>query len=178
MTRVSSLPSPVTQCPGNAPALAEQAPSDADADGRAVALARAVGFTSLAFGVGSGLVLGLWSFGGPVAVPDVLGDYAALPRRLARLGHIAFVGLGLIGLCLAGHVGAWKLPRRAKRAALWLMIFGNVALPFALFTVAFRAELLPLLAPPALAVFAALIIAASGAWRQLSHADPTARRMP
>ncbi len=66
-------------------------------------LNRAVGFTSLLLGVASGMILGLWSFGGPIPVPEAIGDYGDLPRRFLRLGHIAFFGLGLINLALAGH---------------------------------------------------------------------------
>ena len=50
---------------------------------------RAVGWSSLALGAVTGLILGRWSFDGPMAMPEWLGDHGDTPRRLARLGHIA-----------------------------------------------------------------------------------------
>ena len=61
---------------------------------------RAIGFTSLLIGVLSGMVLGLWSFGGPIPVPEVIGAYDDLSRRFLRLGHIAFFGLGFINIAM------------------------------------------------------------------------------
>ena len=57
---------------------------------------RAIGWSSLLTGVLLGLLLGMWSFDGPLAVPALLGDYDETPRRLLRLGHIAFFGLGFM----------------------------------------------------------------------------------
>jgi len=66
---------------------------------------RAIGFTSMLIGVISGMVLGLWSFGGPIPVPEVIGAYDDLSRRFLRLGNIAFFGLGIINIAIAGHTG-------------------------------------------------------------------------
>ncbi len=55
---------------------------------------RIVAWASISAGAGTGLIMGLWSFAGPVPVPEVLGEYTDVSRRLARLGHIAFFGLG------------------------------------------------------------------------------------
>ena len=45
---------------------------------------RRIGWTSLVIGIATGLVMGLWSFDGPVAVPAWLGAYGDTPRRLAQ----------------------------------------------------------------------------------------------
>ena len=58
----------------------------------------------MAIGALTGLILGLWSFGGPVPVPDLLGEYDALPRRLMRLGHIAFFGLGVLNILMTTRI--------------------------------------------------------------------------
>ena len=68
-------------------------------------------------GAGSGLIMGLWSFAGPFTSPALLGDYADVSRRLARLGHIAFFGLGILNILLARELPTLALGMRAKRAA-------------------------------------------------------------
>jgi hypothetical protein len=130
-----------------------------------ITLNRAIGFTSLLIGVASGMLLGLWSFGGPVSVPEAIGDYGNLPRRFLRLGHIAFFGLGLINLALAGHYQRLGFSRRAGRRALTLMNLGNLGLPPLLLAAAWQPGLLYLMPAPVLCVFAALALAAAAAWR-------------
>jgi hypothetical protein len=117
----------------------------------------------MAAGVGTGLVLGLWSFDGPVAVPAWIGAYGDTSRRLVRLGHIAFIGLGILNVLLAREIPRSSLGPRAGRLASRSMSFGNVGLPLALFAAAAWRPLKPLMAPPALAVFLALGLAAWGA---------------
>jgi hypothetical protein len=128
-------------------------------------LNRAIGFTSLLLGVASGMIVGLWSFGGPVPVPEAIGDYADLPRRFLRLGHIAFFGLGLINLAIAGHWRRLDLGQPAARWALRLMNLGNLGLPPLLLAAAWQPTLLYLMPAPVVCVFAALALCALGAWR-------------
>lgn len=128
-------------------------------------LNRAIGFTSLALGVASGMVIGLWSFGGPLPVPEAIGDYGDLPRRFLRLGHIAFFGLGLINLALAGHCGRLAFTASARRRALMLMNLGNIGLPPLLSLAVWQPLLLYLMPIPVVCVFAALALAVTAAWR-------------
>ena len=76
-----------------------------------------VAWVSLAVGVLTGLILGLWSFDGPVSTPAWLGDYGDTSRRLARLGHIAFFGLGILNILLTRELPGFSLSTRAKRTA-------------------------------------------------------------
>ena len=119
----------------------------------------------MAVGAGTGLIMGLWSFDGPVAVPGWLGEYGDTSRRLARLGHIAFFGLGIINLLLARELARWQSGRRAGRICSQAMNFGNVGLPLALFAASAWRPLKYLMPWPALAVFLALVIAAVHCWR-------------
>ena len=128
-------------------------------------LNRAVGFTSLLIGVVSGMILGLWSFGGPLPVPEAIGDYGDLLRRFLRLGHIAFFGLGLINLAIAGHWRRLNLSQPAARRALQLMNLGNFGLPPVLLAAAWQPALLYLMPLPVACVFAALALCVLGAWR-------------
>lgn len=123
----------------------------------------AVGWSSLAVGAVTGLVLGLWSFGGPVPLPEAIGAYDALARRLLRLGHIAFFGLGILNIMLSRNIGQWLIPPDRARLALRAMNFGNLFLPVTLIAAAFFEPLKYLMSLPALAVTLALVIAARAA---------------
>ena len=120
----------------------------------------AIAWGSMAIGALTGLILGLWSFGGPVPVPDLLGEYDALPRRLMRLGHIAFFGLGILNILMAVHLGRIKSGDSHARIALLAMNFGNILLPLTLVCAAFFEPLKYLMSLPAAAVTLALIISA------------------
>ena len=63
----------------------------------------AFGWTWIGLGVLTGAVLGVF-----FRRPDFLGGYDAWPRRLVRLGHIAFFGTGILCVLMAG-----TLERRA-----------------------------------------------------------------
>jgi len=127
---------------------------------------RAIALTSLLLGAVSGLVIGLWSFGGPLPEPAWVGGYSELPRRLIRLGHIALFALGMINLMLVRQHAGFGLPGRATRLALAAMNIGNLLMPALLFATVFLPAMKYLLAVPALAVSLALAIAAYGGWRQ------------
>ena len=134
----------------------------------AARLNRAIALTSLALGAAVGLILGLWSFDGPLPVPAWLGAYVDTPRRLVRLGHIAFFGLGILNLLLAREYAALALRDATIKTAFHCMNFGNVFLPCTLIAAAVYAPAKPFLAAPALSVFIALCLAALGAWRRLA----------
>ncbi|HET9480948.1 MAG TPA: hypothetical protein VFP98_04260 [Candidatus Polarisedimenticolia bacterium] len=121
-----------------------------------------MGWACMACGVGTGLLLGLWSFDGPAAVPAWIGDYGDTSRRLVRLGHIAFIGIGVLNVLLGRELPRMRLEPPAKRLASYSMNFGNILLPLALFAAGAWRPLKPLMAPPALAVFLALVVAAWG----------------
>ncbi len=130
-----------------------------------------VGWASLAAGAISGLVLGLWSFDGPVDVPAWIGAYGDTPRRLIRLGHIAFFGLGILNILLARELPRLALGAEAMRAAFRCMNFGNVFLPVTLFVAAIYPPLKYVLPVPATSVSIALCLAAYGAWKRWGKSE-------
>jgi hypothetical protein len=138
---------------------------------RLTALNRSIALTSLALGALSGMLIGLWSFGGPAPVPDAIGDYGDLSRRLLRLGHIAFFGLAFLNLILARQIPSLPLGLKAMCGALGCMNLGNVALPAALIAAAFWEPGKYLTVPPAFAVTLALCIAAWGGWADYAQPD-------
>jgi hypothetical protein len=129
---------------------------------------RVVGWTSLAAGVGVGLVMGLWSFDGPLQPPAWIGEYTDTSRRLVRLGHIAFLGLGFIDILIERELVRSALGRAGRAIASWSMVIGNVLLPIALFGAAAYRPLKYLMVIPATSVFLALVLAAYGARRARS----------
>jgi len=123
---------------------------------------RSVGWCSLVLGATTGLVLGLWSFGGPVPTPGWIGDYGDLSRRFLRLGHIAFFGLGILNIMVAGSLPGLALPPSWRRIASLCMNAGNVLLPPSLFAAGALHVLKYLTILPATAVTVALAITAYG----------------
>lgn len=119
-----------------------------------------IGWSCMAIGVLVGLVMGLWSFDGPVSVPTWLGEYGDPSRRLARLGHIAFIGLGILNVLLARHTRVSSADWSFHRAALLLMNFGNLLLPIALLGAAVWRPIKYVMPFPALAVGLALCLTA------------------
>ena len=108
--------------------------------------------------------MGMWSFDGPMPVPEWLGAYGDVSRRLARLGHIAFLGLGILDVLLARELPRLALSAAMRRTASFAMILGNVLLPPALFAAAACRPCKYLLPGPAIAVFVALVLTAWGVW--------------
>ena len=113
-------------------------------------LNRQVAWTGMAIGAALGMLLGLWSFDGPAPVPGFLGEYDDTARRLMRLGHIAFFGLGFINLLLARELPA--LAERPRRIAGLAMNIGNLGLPLTLVVASIVAPVKYLMAVPASAM--------------------------
>ena len=124
---------------------------------------RTIGWASLAAGVATGLVMGLWSFDGPLPSPAWLGEYSDTPRRLARLGHNAFFGLGILNILLSRELVESSLREKGRRIASLSMNVGNVLLPISLFVAAIWPPAKYAMAIPATSVFVALCLAAWGA---------------
>ena len=124
-----------------------------------------VGWCSLVVGAAVGMVMAFWSFDGPVPVPEWIGSYDTLSRRLLRLGHIAFFGLGILNILLAQHLPQFDLGIREKRLAALCMNIGNIFLPLALIAASIWHPLKYVTSLPATSVFIALAIGARGAIR-------------
>jgi hypothetical protein len=132
-------------------------------DANGALLNRRIAWSGMALGAALGMALGLWSFDGPFPVPAFLGDYDATARRLMRLGHIAFFGLGFVNLLLARELPG--LAPKARRIAGAAMNVGNLGLPLTLVAAAFLAPVKYAMALPASAVLLALVVVAVGVRR-------------
>ncbi len=127
---------------------------------------RLVAWSSFVIGISTGLILGLWSFNGPFPTPEWLGEYDNVSRRLVRLGHIAFFGLGILNLLLAMEIPKLKLSTLELSIASKMMIFGNMVLPLTLLAAGVWHPLKYLMPIPALCVLIAMCLAAKGAWQR------------
>jgi len=84
------------------------------------------GWTSLLLGFVSGAVPGLYFWR-----EEWLGGYGSWRRRMVRLAHISFFGLGFINLLFALTVAQSGLSTAAGPLhwASWLLVTGNAAMP-------------------------------------------------
>lgn len=86
-------------------------------------------------GIVSGAVAGLWFHR-----DDWLGGYASWPRRMVRLGHIAFFGIAMLNVAYATtvHYLRWSDPPAIASIAL---AAANLLMPGVCFLAAWRAWL-------------------------------------
>ena len=75
-------------------------------------------------GFASGLVLGLFFRG-----ENWLGGYASFKRRMYRLGHVSFFGLGVVNLMFCLTVQNFGLTGTLVHLAGWSFIVGALAMP-------------------------------------------------
>jgi hypothetical protein len=89
-----------------------------------------------------------------------LGGYGSHARRMLRLGHISFVGLGIVNILFAMSVPRLNLGPPLARAASAALIAGAVTMPLCCALMAWRRALWPLFTLPvtSLLVGAALVV--------------------
>lgn len=79
----------------------------------------------------SGAILGLFFYD-----PEWLGGYGSWRRRMLRLGHISFIGTGLLNLAFVFTIAGRETV--APPIASWLFIIGAVSMPLVCFLSAWR----------------------------------------
>jgi hypothetical protein len=88
-----------------------------------------------------------------------LGGYGSWQRRMIRLGHISFFGLGLINILFSLTVVALGLSH--SRALAWssaLLIAGAVAMPLVCYLAAWRMSLRQLFPIPVACLVSGVVI--------------------
>ena len=98
-------------------------------------------------GVLSGAVIGLW-----FAREDFMGGYQSWRRRLTRLGHISFFGLGMVNAVFAFTHHAAGLDPWWARVAAGGFLTGAATMPLCCFLAAWRQPLRHLFPIPVVAV--------------------------
>ncbi|MCC7474077.1 MAG: hypothetical protein IT425_01670 [Pirellulales bacterium] len=91
-----------------------------------------LGWVWITVGLISGAVVGLFFHD-----PNWLGGYGAWRRRLVRLGHISFLGTGLLNLAFAFTFANQTGPAPPVLAS-WLLAVGAVTMPMVCFLTAWR----------------------------------------
>ena len=117
------------------------------------------GWLGILAGVLSGAVLGLFFHR-----DDWMGGYGSYRRRLARLGHIAFFGLGFMNLIYAATAAQLPLTGQDLTIASWALILGAATMPPCCFLSAWRKPLRHLFPIPVLSVTTGLLAILIGGW--------------
>ena len=88
---------------------------------------------------------------------DGMGGYASFRRRMVRLGHISFVGLGLINLAFAFSSLQFDLHEGIERVSSIGFLVGAATMPAACFLTAYHEKYKSLFAVPVVALVVANI---------------------
>jgi len=112
-----------------------------------VRMALAAGWIGLLAGALSGLGLGLRFHDA-----EWLGGYGSFRRRLLRLGHIAFFGLGFVNLLFAFSALAIPIAAPFAKVAAIALLTGALTMPLACFLSAWREPFRHLFAVPVVSV--------------------------
>lgn len=101
-----------------------------------LSLSLQAGWLGMLGGIVSGALIGL-----AFHRPGWLGGYDAFPRRMVRLGHISFFGLGLLQLCY-GFTLAVRVPPEAGAdrilAGCLALVVAQVTMPLCCFLTAWK----------------------------------------
>ena len=117
------------------------------------------GWLGMLAGVLSGAILGLFFHR-----EDWMGGYSSYRRRLARLGHIAFFGLGFLNLIFAATATQLPLDRRALAIASWALMLGAATMPLCCFLSAWRKPLRHFFPIPVLSITTGILVILIGGW--------------
>lgn len=91
------------------------------------------GWIGMLGGLLSGALIGLFFH-----KEEWMGGYASFRRRLARLGHISFFGLGFLNLLFGLSAAAVPLPPGNIAVSSTALIVGAIAMPITCFLTAWR----------------------------------------
>jgi hypothetical protein len=111
------------------------------------------GWIGLLAGIFAGAVIGLF-----IHRDSWLGGYDAWPRRMVRLGHISFIGLGILNLLFAFTCSLEQLTGPAVSVASWMLIGGAAAMPTCCFLAAWKKGLRHLFPIPVVLVAGTIVL--------------------
>lgn len=120
-----------------------------------------VGWLGMLGGVLSGAAVGLFFHR-----DDWMGGYGSYRRRVARLGHISFFGLGFLNLIFAATSAQLFLHGNWLEIASWALIVGALTMPVCCFLSAWRKPWRHLFPVPVLAVTTGILATLIGGWNR------------
>jgi hypothetical protein len=110
------------------------------------------GWIGMLGGVVSGAVIGLYFH-----KDGWFGGYSSFGRRMLRLGHISFFGLGFLNLFFALTADKLGLPQPYLKIASIALIVGAITMPTCCFLSAWRKPFRHLFPIPAFAVLMGIV---------------------
>jgi hypothetical protein len=111
-----------------------------------------------------GMVAGM-ALGSRFQREEWLGGYASHPRRLLRLGHVSFIGLGILNVLVAGVAGTLAASGPWRVVASASLITGAVTMPLCCALMAWRRGLQPLFAVPVISLLSGVAVVVAGLLR-------------
>jgi hypothetical protein len=115
------------------------------------------GWIAFLAGILSGALMGLWFHD-----EAWLGGYGSFRRRMIRLGHISFFGLGLLNVVFALTSALVPFPPLIEEISSKGLLLGLVSMPACCFLSACRKQLRVLFPIPVASVGVAIIAVLSG----------------
>ena len=115
------------------------------------------GWLGMLGGVASGAVIGLFFHR-----EDWMEGYASFRRRMTRLGHVSFFGLGFLNMMFALTTVVVALPPLALRVASAGFIVGALTMPVCCFLTAWRKPFRHLFPLPVAGLLAAILALLAG----------------
>ena len=109
------------------------------------------GWVAILLGFVSGMVIGLFFHN-----DEWMGGYGSFRRRMIRLGHIAFFGLGFINLLYALSARDFGIP--VERTTSILFVIGLIFMPTVCFASAWRKPFRHLFAIPVVSLLVAVLL--------------------
>ena len=108
-----------------------------------------IGWSGIVLGFISGMVLGLFFHG-----ENWLGGYGSFRRRLYRLAHISFFGLGATNLLFCFTAQRFATANLAPSVASWGFVAGAVTMPLCCVVMAHHPKAQMLFAVPVVSLLA------------------------
>lgn len=119
------------------------------------------GWIGMLVGVLCGAILGLFFHR-----EDWMGGYASHRRRLTRLGHISFFGLGLLNLNFAATAGLLNLHGWSMNVSSMGLIMAAITMPICCFLTAWKKPFRHLFPIPVVAAAIGILAILVGWWQQ------------
>jgi hypothetical protein len=91
------------------------------------------GLIGMLLGVTSGAIIGIFFHR-----EDWMGGYSSFRRRMTRLGHISFFGIGLLNILFALTIKAHPIPETAARVAAILFVAALATMSLCCFLTAWK----------------------------------------